>query len=137
MLKFVADLHSDSGLLPGDPIQRAHVRFFTDAVSNKLTPQWAAFFLRGEAPDKFIEAVAKIQDLPSQSGFAVGDHFTIADKIADAATAPFLDRWEPPFRNDIGKFAERGKARTRGAERTICRPAEILCGHLGPPKFQE
>jgi len=58
--------------------------------------------LRGEASDKFIEAVAEIQDLISPSGFAVGDHFT----IADAAIAPFLGRWELLFRNDVGKFAE-------------------------------
>ena len=102
LLEFVADLYPDSGLLPKDPVQRAHVRFFIDAVSNKLTPPWAAFFLRGEAPDKFIEATAEIQDLISPSGFAVGDHFT----IADAAIAPFLGRWELLFRNDIGKFAE-------------------------------
>jgi len=102
LLEFVADLYPDSGLLPRDPVQRAHVRFFIDAVSNKLTPPWAAFFLRGEAPDKFIEAVAEIQDLLSPSAFAVGDHFT----IADAAIAPFLGRWELLFRNDVGKFAE-------------------------------
>lgn len=100
LLEFVADLYPDSGLLPKDPVQRAHVRFFIDAVSNKLTPPWAAFFLRGESPDKFIEAAAEVQDLLSPSGFAVGDHFT----IADATIAPFLGRWELLFRNDVGKF---------------------------------
>ena len=102
LLEFVADLYPDSGLLPKDPVQRANVRFFIDAVSNKLTPSWAAFFFRGEAPDKFIEAAAEIQDLLSPSGFAVGDHFT----IADAAIAPFLGRWELLFGNDVGKYAE-------------------------------
>ena len=102
LLEFVADLYPDSGLLPKDPVQRARARFFIDVVSNKVSPQWVAFFMRGEVPDKFIEAVAEIQGLLSPSGFAVGDHFT----IADAAIAPFLGRWELVFRNDVGKYAE-------------------------------
>ena len=102
LLEFVADLYPDSGLLPKDPVQRARVRFFIDAASNKANPASIAFYFRGEAPDKFIEAVAEIQDLLSPSGFAVGDHFT----IADAAIAPFIGCWELLFRNDVGKFAE-------------------------------
>jgi hypothetical protein len=44
-----------------------------------------------------------VQELLSPSGgFAVGDHFT----IADAAIAPFLGRWELLFRNDVGKYAD-------------------------------
>lgn len=102
LLEFVADLYPDSGLLPKDPVQRARVRFFIDVVSNKVLPPYIAFFLRGEAPDSFIAAAAEIQELLSPSGFAVGDHFT----IADAALAPFLGRWELNFRNDVGKYPE-------------------------------
>ncbi|KAH9983793.1 glutathione S-transferase [Russula compacta] len=102
LLEFVADLYPDSGLLPKDPVQRARVRFFIDAISNKLAPPYIAFSLRGEAPDNFIAAAAEIQELLSPSGFAVGDHFT----IADAALAPFLGRWELNFRNDVGRYPE-------------------------------
>ncbi|KAH8983736.1 hypothetical protein EDB92DRAFT_2071361, partial [Lactarius akahatsu] len=88
LLEFVADLYPDSGLLPNDPIERAHVRVFIDAVfidavSTKVFP-------RGESPDAFIAAVAELQLLPPAAQFAIGDHFT----IADAALAPFLGRWE-------------------------------------------
>jgi len=101
LLEFVADLYPDSGLLPKDPVQRARVRFFIDAVV-KATDPYVAFMFRGEAPDNFIAAVAAIQELLSSNGFAVGDQFT----IADAAIAPFLGRWELLLRNDVGKYAE-------------------------------
>lgn len=102
LLEFVADLYPESSLLPKDPVERARVRFFIDAVSNKLLAPHIAFSFRGEAPDNFIEAVAEIQELLSPSGFAVGDHFT----IADAALAPFVGRWDLLLRNDVGKYAE-------------------------------
>ena len=101
LLEFVADLYPNSGLLPKDPVQRARVRFFIDAVV-KATDPYVAFMFRGEAPDKLIAAVAAIQELLSSNGFAVGDHFT----IADAAIAPFLGRWELLLRNDVGKYEE-------------------------------
>lgn len=101
LLEFVADLYPDSGLLPRDPVERARVRVFIDTL-NKLSAPYAAFFFRGEAPDNFIATLAEIQELLQPSGFAVGDHFT----IADAALAPFLGRWELELRNDVGKYAE-------------------------------
>ena len=102
LLEFVADLYPDSGLLPKDPVQRARVRFYIDAITNKLSAPYAAFSSGAESPDKFIEALAEVQELISPDGFAVGDRFT----IADAAIAPFLGRWELLFRNDVGRFAE-------------------------------
>jgi len=103
LLEFVADLYLDSGLLLKDPIERARVRFFIDAISTKVFPPFIAFFYRGEAPDAFVAAVAEIQELlPPAVQFAVGDHFT----IADAALTPFLGHWELQLRNDVGKFAE-------------------------------
>jgi glutathione S-transferase len=105
LLEFVADLYPDSGLLPKDPVQRARVRLFIDAVSNKLPGPYVAFSSGGESPDRFVEAVAELQELlsPLPDGFAVGgDRFT----IADAAIAPFLGRWELLFRHDVGRFAE-------------------------------
>ncbi|KAF8261501.1 hypothetical protein EI94DRAFT_1780222 [Lactarius quietus] len=103
LLEFIADLYPDSGLLPKDPVSRARVRFFIDAINSKLSPPQSAFFFRGEAPDAFIAAVAGIQELlPPDAQFAVGDHFT----IADAAIAPLLGRWQLHFQNDIGKYAQ-------------------------------
>ncbi|KAH8991240.1 glutathione S-transferase [Lactarius akahatsu] len=103
LLEFVADLYPDSGLLPKDPVERARVRFFIDAVSTKVFPPFFAFLYRGESPDAFIAAAAEIQELlPPTAQFAVGDHFT----IADAALAPFLGRSELYFRNDFGRYGE-------------------------------
>ncbi|KAH9051928.1 glutathione S-transferase [Lactarius vividus] len=103
ILEFIADLYPDSGLLPKDPVERARVRFFIDAISTKASPPFFAFILRGESPDAFIAGVAEIQELlPPTAQFAVGDHFT----NADAAIAPFLGRWDLLFRNDLGRFAE-------------------------------
>ena len=103
LIEFVADLYPNSGLLPKDPVERARVRFFIDAISTKLFPPANAFFYRGEAPEPFLKALEEIQDLlPADAQFAVGDHFT----IADAALAPFSGRWELYLRNDVGKFAE-------------------------------
>ncbi|KAH9054966.1 hypothetical protein EDB87DRAFT_1780075 [Lactarius vividus] len=103
LLEFVADLYPDSALLPKDPVERARVRFFIDAVSTKVVPPFIAFLYRGEAPDKFIAGVADIQELLLPTAqFAVGDHFT----IADAALAPFLGGSELHCRNDLGKFEE-------------------------------
>jgi glutathione S-transferase len=102
LLEFVADMYPDSGLLPQDLVERARVRSFIDVVSNKLFASYIAFFLCGEALDDFIAAIAEVQELLSSSGFAAGDHFT----IADAALAPFVGRWELPLRNDFGNFEE-------------------------------
>ena len=95
LLEFVADLYPDSGLLPKDPVERARVRSFINAVSTKLLPTAGALFACG--------AATEIQELlPSTAQFAVGDHFT----IADATLASFLGCWELSLRNDVGKFAE-------------------------------
>ncbi|KAI9439570.1 hypothetical protein H4582DRAFT_1536594 [Lactarius indigo] len=103
LLEFIADLYPDSGLLPKDPVERARVRFFIDAVSTKVAPPFFAFIFRGESSDAFIAAVAEIQELlPPAAQFAVGDHFT----IADAAIAPFLGRWDLLLRNGLGRFGE-------------------------------
>ena len=62
---FPDDLYSDRGLLPKDPVDRAHVHFFIDAFYTKLLPQHNALFFRSEpdVPDALLKAVAEIQDL--------------------------------------------------------------------------
>ncbi|KLO10067.1 glutathione S-transferase [Schizopora paradoxa] len=103
LLEFVADLHPGSPLLPKDPVQRAQVRFFIDAVSNKVPANWFAFMARGESPDALISGLETIQSLlPEGKKFAVGDEFT----IADAAIAPFLTRIATTLGNDIGVYEE-------------------------------
>ena len=105
ILEFVADLYPNSGLLPRDPVKRACVRFFVDALSTKVLPPASKFFISDEeeAPRELIAAVAELQELlPHNAQFAVGDHFT----IADAAFAPFLGHWELLLRNDFGRFVE-------------------------------
>ncbi|KAI0259699.1 hypothetical protein BC834DRAFT_904559 [Gloeopeniophorella convolvens] len=104
LLEFVADLYPQSGLLPADPVARARVRFFIDAVSSRLFPAFLALFIRGETSgaDAFVAALADVQALLPETGFAAGPGFT----IADAALVPFLARWELQLRNDVGKFAE-------------------------------
>ncbi len=103
LLEFVADLYPESTLLPKDPVQRAEVRFFIDAVSNKVPPNFFAFIARGESPDALVSGLEAIQSLlPEGKKFAVGDEFT----IADAAIAPFLARIVTTLGNDIGVFTE-------------------------------
>jgi glutathione S-transferase len=111
------------------------VRFFIDAVSNKFFSSVAALFSRGEAPDEFIAAAAEVQELLAPGGFAVGDHFT----IADAALAMFFGRWELQLCHDVGKYAEGTGPRVRGAvpERALFAPAKVLCKCYEPPELQE
>ncbi|KAG5651458.1 hypothetical protein H0H81_008594 [Sphagnurus paluster] len=100
LLEFVADLTGK--LLPKDPVQRAKVRFFIDAVSNTVGPAFVASVIRGEPVAKIHEAIEKIQALLSAEGYAVGSDFT----IADAALVPFLARLEVALKNDLGAFEE-------------------------------
>ena len=78
------------------------MRFFIDAILNKLSAPYAAFLSGTESPDKFIKALAEVQEMLLPDGFAVGDWFM----IADAVIAPFLGSWELLFHNDVEKFAE-------------------------------
>ncbi|KAI0048892.1 glutathione S-transferase [Auriscalpium vulgare] len=100
LLEFVADLYPSAALLPADPVQRAQVRFFIDAVSTKFLPSYFALALRGESPEKVYAALADVQALLSPAGFAVGDKYT----IADAAIAPFLGRADIMLKRDLGRY---------------------------------
>lgn len=102
LLEFIADLYPNSTLLPGDPVARAKVRFFIDAVSTKIQSAWLAFVARGESPEGLFKAFEDLQALIVKEGgkFAVGSEFT----IADAALLPFFARIEVALSNDIGAF---------------------------------
>lgn len=106
--EFVADLAPNSGLLPSDPVGRAHARFFIDTVSTKFVPGYVSFVMRGESPDTLLAGFQAVQDLlPKEGGFALGgSQFT----IADAALLPFLGRAELLLRTGVGKYqATEGK----------------------------
>ncbi|GLB39376.1 putative glutathione [Lyophyllum shimeji] len=100
LLEFIADISCK--LLPADPVLRARVRLFINAVSGSFDPALWASVLRGEPVANILSAVEKIQALLPSDGFAVGPEFT----IADAALAPFLARLEIILKNDFGAFEE-------------------------------
>lgn len=103
LLEFVADLAPTSTLLPKDPVQRAKVRFFMDAVNVKLVPAVVGVLVRGNPPEALYSAYEDMQWLlPDDATYAVGNDFT----IADAAATPFLAIADLSLRNDIGKFKE-------------------------------
>ncbi|KIJ63102.1 hypothetical protein HYDPIDRAFT_113664 [Hydnomerulius pinastri MD-312] len=101
ILEFIADVFPSSDLLPKDPVSRARVRFFADAVAKHVeTP--AVQFLRGLGTyEKLLEGLEVVQGLlPEEGKYAVGDTFT----IADAAAAPFFARLELMVKTDVGGF---------------------------------
>ncbi|KAJ7148120.1 hypothetical protein C8R43DRAFT_889144 [Mycena crocata] len=103
LVEFVADLHPDSSILPKDPVQRAKIRFFIDAVGNNLVPASLGPVVHGQPFEPFWEALDAVKALlPVDKIFAVGDEFT----AADIAIAPFLARMEVWLKNDIGAFKE-------------------------------
>ncbi|KAG0693599.1 hypothetical protein DFH29DRAFT_881340 [Suillus ampliporus] len=101
ILEFVADLYPDSGLLPKDPVQRANVHFFLNAVTKHVEEPCNAF-LRGVGPyENVLKGFEFVQGLlEDDRDFAVGDHYT----IADACISPHLARLKIVTETDLGKF---------------------------------
>ncbi|KAJ6529333.1 glutathione S-transferase [Mycena capillaripes] len=103
LVEFVADLYPSSALLPSDPVQRAKVRFFIDAVSTVFLPAYMGPVARGTSFEPFWDALEKLQALlPADKTYAVGDEYT----AADIAITPFLARMEVWMTNDIGAYKE-------------------------------
>lgn len=101
LLEFVADLYPAANLLPKDPVKRAEVRFFIDAVGTKFNPAYFSYVITGKGgSDDLVKAFKSIQDLLPPTGFAVGEW-----SIADAAIAPFIARLFVALENDLGLFA--------------------------------
>jgi len=101
LIEFVADLYPEAHLLPQDPVQRARVRFFIDAVSNKIVSQWGAFF-RGTGPvEPLLAGIEQVQALLPPTGYAVGAYST-----ADIAVTPFIARLHVAVTNEIGGYPE-------------------------------
>jgi len=102
LIEFIADLFPDSDLLPKDPVERAKVRFFIDAVSTKVIPAISPYVARGGPIEPVLEAYDFLQQQIQGPGkYALGDRFT----LADIAIAPFLGRsLLVSLKNGIGKF---------------------------------
>ncbi|EIW75407.1 thioredoxin-like protein [Coniophora puteana RWD-64-598 SS2] len=78
--EFIADLYPDSGLMPRDPVQRAHVHRFVDIVNTKFTPEIIPWFVTGASWQGIVDALVALQDLlPDDAAFAVGGSLTLAD----------------------------------------------------------
>ncbi|KAJ7867286.1 glutathione S-transferase [Mycena leptocephala] len=103
LVEFVADLYPESNILPKDPVLRAKVRFFIDAVSTKFLPEFMGPIARGQPFEPLFEALEQLQALlPADKMYAVGDEYT----AADIAIAPFLARMEVWLKNDLGAYKE-------------------------------
>lgn len=104
LIQFFADLAPESDLLPKDALGKARVRFFLDAVSNKIQPNLSKWALGLGSYDAFFEALDAIQDqLPpvGEGKYIFGNEFT----LADIAIAPFLGRaLLIQLKNGFGKF---------------------------------
>ncbi|KAF9467508.1 hypothetical protein BDZ94DRAFT_1280206 [Collybia nuda] len=61
LLEFVADISAK--LLPKDPVQRARVRFFIDAVSISVAPLLHSIAVLGETPKNLYKGLETLQSL--------------------------------------------------------------------------
>ncbi|KAG1717751.1 hypothetical protein EDB19DRAFT_1922133 [Suillus lakei] len=101
ILEFLADVYPESGLLPKDPVLRAKVRFFVNAVTKHIEEPCTAFVQGREPYDNALNGIEFIQRLLEEGrDFAVGDHYT----IADACISPLLARLKIVTETDLGKF---------------------------------
>ncbi|KAI5888238.1 uncharacterized protein SCHCODRAFT_02636130 [Schizophyllum commune H4-8] len=101
LVEFANDLARAHPLLPTDPILRARARFFVEALSSRVTPQWYATVLRGEPFDKLFEGIEYLGSLV-RGKYAVGEEYS----IADVAATPILARLEVCLRDGLGNFKE-------------------------------
>ncbi|KAF8449033.1 thioredoxin-like protein [Boletus edulis BED1] len=103
ILEFLADTYPEAKLMPTDPVQRARVRFFIEAVTNKYIPAYMAWVFDREpqAAENLLKAIEFLQGLLSDAaGYAVGDSYT----TADVCITPFIHRLYHSIEYDIGKF---------------------------------
>jgi len=102
ILEFLADTYPEAKLMPTDPVQRARVRFFIEAVTAKYIPAYTAWVYDREpqAAENLLKAIESLQGLLSDAGYAVGDSYT----TADISITPFIHRLYHSIEYDIGKF---------------------------------
>ncbi|KAF7363969.1 Serine carboxypeptidase [Mycena sanguinolenta] len=103
LIEFVADLYPDCPIVPKDPVLRARMRYFIDAVATKYLPAYAGSLLHEQPFEGIWTAFDRIQTLlPADKTYAVSDDFT----LADIAILPLLARMEIWLKNDVGRFKE-------------------------------
>ncbi len=101
LVEFVGDLFPASGIVPADPVARAHARVFVEGVASKVFPAHLAVQMKNAPPDALYAALEYVQALlPAGEGFAVG-----AYSLADIAITPFLARAKLSFTHDVGPWA--------------------------------
>ncbi|KAJ7472930.1 hypothetical protein B0H11DRAFT_2037780 [Mycena galericulata] len=101
IVEFIADLHPESSILPKDPVLRARIHYFVDAVSTRFLPAYIDAVILGKGFDALWTALEFLQSrLAEGKKYAVSDEFT----AADIAIAPFFPRLEMCFKNDVGAF---------------------------------
>ncbi|KAI0312425.1 hypothetical protein OF83DRAFT_1067177, partial [Amylostereum chailletii] len=95
LLEFIADRYPSSRLMPSDPFERAHIRFFLETFRRHVSPSIT----------KVIEGLSELQDMLPPTGLVAGERYT----IADAAISPFLlalcVRWGRVLENEDSKAA--------------------------------
>ncbi|CAE6461672.1 unnamed protein product [Rhizoctonia solani] len=105
LLAFIADLYPTSGLLPPDPVRRAHMRFIIDVFMNKVFGPFYATVLGGASPEGLCDGLVALQ--AQLDAHLEGSPFLGGERMnmADAAVAPFLVRIDAHFRSDVGVWA--------------------------------
>ncbi|EIW74797.1 thioredoxin-like protein [Coniophora puteana RWD-64-598 SS2] len=102
IMEFIADLHPEANLLPKDPVERAKVRLFVDAVNTHFASTFVGFIVKGDSYQTVIDGARAVQKLlPDHGKWAIGNQFT----IADIALAPFISRIELASKRGVGKYA--------------------------------
>ncbi|KAK7038182.1 serine carboxypeptidase [Favolaschia claudopus] len=106
--EFIADLYPACNLIPSDPVHRAKMRQFMDAVMTKYVAAYAGVLIHGKPFEELYTALEWLQNmLPSAentAGFAVGsgEEFT----LADVAVATLFARMLIWMKMDLGAFEE-------------------------------
>ncbi|BGP00774.1 hypothetical protein NBRC10513v2_000898 [Rhodotorula toruloides] len=92
LLELVAELWSESGLSPEDPVKRAYARFFSQRYQDVVNGPYSQVLYQGktEAAPSLLTGIEEIQSLLAKHNgtFLLGDK----PSIGDLAVAPFVGR---------------------------------------------
>ena len=90
--EYLADVFSDRGLLPHDPLLRVKFRLAVDWAGNNVIPTFYQI-LRNEQPDAADKMHKAIADMPVW--MALDGPFWLGEEpsLADAAIYPWFERW--------------------------------------------
>lgn len=100
ILEFLSEVYPEAQLLPKDPVERAHVRFFMEIVNTRFAKVAESVPAgTGSTFKDLFDTVDLLQPL-IKGAYVAGDQFT----IADCAFAPHFGKLELVLSNDIGKY---------------------------------